>query len=248
MADFEIRVVPCIDSLLYAPIHLAIIALSRRGTVRSLTRTQIEILNIPDKAADVQRSLSVDYKSAANGDEATLKDVVADATQKSVTIGICDPLTVLDQNFHQRALNPANWKPSHHIIGVLIDRISLALLARKPRTTSRKANDRALRNILEQFRRDGLNVPRVIAENAKSIVCDYWSPGNTTKFLAKRYLHLPEPSSPQTIGGGGKDINVDRLKHKEADIAITHAPWEIEPSDYFDVFCRECFPSIQFPF
>ncbi len=263
--SFNLNIVPCIDSLLYAPIYLAIIAMCRRGNLQGQVtnpNSQILINNYGENKNNARikiDKLIITYEDKASGDLNTVKRLI-NKDPESIVIGICDPKTVVESNLSNRQ---KSLKDKHHIISVFIDKISLSLLTRIPKDNYTGINngkdlesrDRALNNIINKLKSDGINSINVLRENSRIIKYEYWSDGNTTKFLANHYLHLENSTNYSGIAeyNENSESNFDLLrliKKFELDIIVSHAPWEFDAKqkDELKIFSRECFPSIQYPF
>jgi hypothetical protein len=259
--QLHVEIVPCVDSLLYAPVYLAIIGLAHRyHVVKPPLGTDCLVLPIGEKDYP---TLKITYGTAAGGDSEVLTRLRANEasekdTSKQLFVGICDPITVVQANYAKSGTSE-HWRPDFRILGVFIDRIALSLVTRKERVPGQAPDYKraeALHEIVRQLTDDSLNskgLLKTIDEGGR-VVYDFWSRGRTTEYLAEHYLEISSKTAPQGKKNGSDLSEFQRLTgllSGTADVAITHSPWSIkltEQARELEFLSRECFPSIQFPF
>jgi hypothetical protein len=253
-----LEIIPCIDSLLYAPIYLAVASLCSRNKVidRSMTADESKVQLSVGSSMPGLKTIEICYKRAANGDKNVISHVTYDQDQPgTLRIGLCDPLSVLNENCALNKDDRESWTSPHRIHAVFIDKINLSLCVRRPRETPDEHNrerERQLSRIISELNAQEINYPGRFArdEVGRPTVCQFWDHGETTKFIVEHFLKF--------VGGGyvfrpapKPDHDLTPLAQGEVDLAITHAPWALDLATHradVHVFTRECFPGIQFPF
>src|SRR4051812_12982561 len=78
----KLRIYPCIDSLLYAPVHLGIIDLYRRSSTTPNIIGNALSINIDGAGYEIE------FAEATNGDDAVVKELETSASQSGLNIGI----------------------------------------------------------------------------------------------------------------------------------------------------------------
>jgi|GEM_PF-5284337 len=255
-----LEIIPCIDSLLYAPIHIAIASLVDRSETRAVETESGEVTL--KGCLDDFDVIKIRYAPAENGDKKVIARVRIDHNEpNTLRIGLCDPLSVVSANYDQLETSGESvddWRSTlvqYQIHAVFIDKISLSLFARIPGTRPQKngqERDEHLRRIINALDEEEINYPeRFRNEIAKyPTICEFWGGGETTRFIVHHFLKLsgteyrfnemPKP-----------DFDLGSLTRGQVDLAVTHAPWSLNWKKHtkkIRLFTRECFPSIQFPF
>lgn len=266
----DVEIVPCIDSPLYAPVYLAIIGLAKRCAAQVPERSSALPLSIGSQSFNLQ------YGPSAGGDVQVLTHLDSDE-KSTLRIGICDPITVIERNYEEtRSLRRLTCIPKYQIMGVFINKIALSLVTKKrrlPQARDKSGKPRtglaleeyerlmAVHQIINQLKDDSLNVPGVFnrCDPHSRVKYSFWSKGRTTQYLVKHFLEIQ--TQERTEEGGGErrqepsfihpDQVLNELLTSHKDVAITHDPWTITSTavaNQFQFLCRECFPSIEFPF
>jgi hypothetical protein len=210
----ELHIFPCTDTLLYAPVYLAIDTLPDTGSRYLLEKGGY----VHDPTTDVctwkyNDGLHVHLHPPSGGDTKAIGCLLQFSQQNQAQcVAIADPMTAIKAG--------SNLK----VVGTFIDRMALSCLYMMPRPQHPPPYRKHLVNLCKHVAQAGRLLGGEFDGFASHINVAFCEQGATNKYLAKHFLGLNKSACP-VADFGEEELCALENTDTEVHVSITSAPW-----------------------
>ncbi len=237
--ELKLRIYPCVDSLLYFPIYLAIDIYRRNlrnlygpssATSECKFETngntsiwhfghslQIQLLEPPPRQA-----LEDKADGEKTEDEQTVNSLVANPSEDTIDIAVADPMVAFEKN---RLISQSGGdveKDGFKVIGTFIDRIALWGVGFYPDNRGRKRQE--LSQLYQLFLEDKPPLPSQL--DGRTIA--YCGKGHTTSQIVRYFFKDVHLKSITDVDFGEDEIELifhDPKEQRFCHVSFTNVPW-----------------------
>ena|ERR1043166_379581 len=239
----ELHIYPCLDSLLYFPVYLAIDTFRDRFSDTCLPEVGSHgerIWRFGETVKDgwKDRFRIILHRAEPSGDKMAIERLLAhEHTPQKLAIAIADPMIVLQDHIEKQ-------ESDLRVIATFINRIALWSVIRFPTRNKREIKTAIVNIVREASERGRPNRKDFLSLESKNVA--YCEKGFTTKYLLKYFVGLDhnEYNHVRDFGEG----EISPLLKNESYISFTNVPWLAEALSGEQLKTERLFPPVPFPF